>query len=66
MRGVSIGVDQVLTLTWPKWVACGGRSKETVVFMLGGASLFQSKANDRHPAQIHLTTPKIEGLFKQH
>ena len=32
--GVSIGLDRVFALTWPKWVARGGRSKETVAFVL--------------------------------
>jgi histidyl-tRNA synthetase len=32
--GVSIGLDRVFALTWPKWVARGGRSKETVAFVM--------------------------------
>lgn len=32
--GVSIGLDRVFALTWPKWVERGGRSKETVVFVI--------------------------------
>ncbi|GJJ13182.1 hypothetical protein Clacol_007433 [Clathrus columnatus] len=32
--GVSIGVDRVFALLWPKWVECGGRSKETVAYVM--------------------------------
>ena len=32
--GVSIGLDRVFALTWPKWVERGGRSKETVAFVI--------------------------------
>lgn len=32
--GVSIGLDRVFALTWPKWVERGGRSKETVAYVM--------------------------------
>jgi histidyl-tRNA synthetase len=32
--GVSIGMDRVFALVWPKWVERGGRAKETMVFVM--------------------------------
>ncbi|KAF8200941.1 histidine-tRNA ligase [Pholiota molesta] len=32
--GVSIGMDRVFALLWPKWVERGGRTKETMVFVM--------------------------------
>lgn len=32
--GISIGVDRVFAILWPKWVERGGRSKETVVYVM--------------------------------
>ncbi|KAF9483342.1 histidine-tRNA ligase [Pholiota conissans] len=32
--GVSIGMDRVFALLWPKWVERGGRTKATVVFVI--------------------------------
>ncbi|KIM41651.1 hypothetical protein M413DRAFT_444910 [Hebeloma cylindrosporum] len=32
--GVSIGMDRIFALVWPKWVERGGRTKETMVFVM--------------------------------
>jgi len=32
--GVSIGLDRVFAIVWPKWVAKGMRSKETMVYVM--------------------------------
>lgn len=32
--GVSIGMDRVFALLWPKWVERGMRSKETMVYVM--------------------------------
>ncbi|KDR67989.1 hypothetical protein GALMADRAFT_257538 [Galerina marginata CBS 339.88] len=32
--GVSIGMDRIFALVWPKWVERGARTKETMVFVL--------------------------------
>jgi histidyl-tRNA synthetase len=32
--GVSIGLDRIFALVWPKWVEKGMRSKETMVFVM--------------------------------
>jgi len=32
--GVSIGMDRIFALVWPKWVERGGRAKETMVFVM--------------------------------
>ena len=32
--GVSIGMDRIFALVWPKWVEKGGRVKETMVFVM--------------------------------
>ncbi len=32
--GVSIGMDRVFALLWPKWAERGGRTKETMVFVM--------------------------------
>ncbi|KAF8958318.1 histidyl-tRNA synthetase [Flammula alnicola] len=32
--GVSIGMDRVFALVWPRWIERGGRTKETMVFVL--------------------------------
>jgi histidyl-tRNA synthetase len=42
--GVSIGLDRVFALTWPKWVERGGRSKETVAYvMAAGDGLLEER-----------------------
>ncbi|KAJ6520547.1 hypothetical protein C8R45DRAFT_63285 [Mycena sanguinolenta] len=32
--GISIGLDRIFALVWPKWVAKGGRCKETMVYVI--------------------------------
>jgi hypothetical protein len=32
--GVSIGLDRVFALVWPKWVERGMRSRETMVYVM--------------------------------
>jgi histidyl-tRNA synthetase len=32
--GVSIGMDRIFALVWPKWVEKGGRAKETMVYVM--------------------------------
>ena len=32
--GVSIGMDRIFALVWPKWVEKGGRVKETMVYVM--------------------------------
>lgn len=32
--GVSIGLDRIFALVWPKWVERGMRSKETMVYVM--------------------------------
>lgn len=32
--GISMGVDRIFALLWPKWVGRGGRSKETGVYVM--------------------------------
>jgi len=32
--GVSIGLDRIFALVWPKWVEKGMRSKETMVYVM--------------------------------
>ena len=42
--GVSIGLDRVFALTWPKWVERGGRSKATVAYvMAAGDGLLEER-----------------------
>jgi len=42
--GVSIGIDRVFALLWPKWVERGGRSKETVAYvMAAGDGLLEDR-----------------------
>jgi histidyl-tRNA synthetase len=38
--GVSIGLDRVFALTWPKWVQRGGRSKETTAYVMAAGDGF--------------------------
>jgi histidyl-tRNA synthetase len=33
--GVSIGMDRIFAILWPKWIEKGMRSKETMVYVLG-------------------------------
>ena len=32
--GVSIGMDRIFALVWPKWTEKGGRAKETFVYVM--------------------------------
>jgi histidyl-tRNA synthetase len=32
--GVSIGLDRIFALVWPKWVEKGGRAKEMMVYVM--------------------------------
>ena len=32
--GVSIGMDRIFALVWPKWVEKGGRAKETMAYVM--------------------------------
>ncbi|KAF7347238.1 Histidine--tRNA ligase, mitochondrial [Mycena venus] len=32
--GISIGMDRIFALVWPKWVAKGGRCKETMAYVI--------------------------------
>jgi histidyl-tRNA synthetase len=32
--GVSIGMDRIFALVWPKWVEKGGRAKETMAYVI--------------------------------
>ncbi|TFL03302.1 hypothetical protein BDV98DRAFT_581307 [Pterulicium gracile] len=42
--GVSIGMDRVFALVWPKWVERGGRVKETMVYvMAAGDGLLEER-----------------------
>ncbi|KAJ6541656.1 hypothetical protein B0H19DRAFT_958359 [Mycena capillaripes] len=42
--GVSIGLDRIFALVWPKWVAKGGRCKETMVYvMAAGDGLLEER-----------------------
>lgn len=42
--GVSIGLDRVFALVWPKWVEKGMRSKETMAYvMAAGDGLLQER-----------------------
>ncbi|KAJ7894552.1 hypothetical protein B0H13DRAFT_1719217 [Mycena leptocephala] len=42
--GVSIGMDRIFALVWPKWVAKGGRCKETMVYvMAAGDGLLEER-----------------------
>lgn len=42
--GVSIGLDRVFALIWPKWVEKGMRSKETMVYvMAAGDGLLEER-----------------------
>ncbi|KDQ22480.1 hypothetical protein PLEOSDRAFT_35777, partial [Pleurotus ostreatus PC15] len=42
--GVSIGLDRVFAILWPKWVERGMRSKETMVYvMAAGDGLLQER-----------------------
>ncbi|KAJ6606804.1 histidyl-tRNA synthetase, partial [Mycena sp. CBHHK59/15] len=42
--GVSIGLDRIFALVWPKWVETGGRCKETMVYvMAAGDGLLEER-----------------------
>ncbi|KAF7340903.1 Histidine--tRNA ligase, mitochondrial [Mycena sanguinolenta] len=42
--GISIGLDRIFALVWPKWVAKGGRCKETMVYvMAAGDGLLEER-----------------------
>ncbi|KAJ7661229.1 histidine-tRNA ligase, partial [Mycena rosella] len=42
--GVSIGLDRIFALVWPKWVEKGGRCKETMVYvMAAGDGLLEER-----------------------
>ena len=42
--GVSIGMDRIFALVWPKWVEKGGRSKETMVYVISaGEGLLEER-----------------------
>lgn len=42
--GVSIGMDRIFALLWPKWVEKGGRSKDTMVYvMAAGDGLLEER-----------------------
>ncbi|KAJ6494731.1 histidine-tRNA ligase [Mycena vitilis] len=42
--GVSIGLDRIFALVWPKWVAKGGRPKDTMVYvMAAGDGLLEER-----------------------
>ncbi|KAJ7157316.1 hypothetical protein C8R46DRAFT_1004259 [Mycena filopes] len=42
--GISFGLDRIFALVWPKWVAKGGRSKETMVYvMAAGDGLLEER-----------------------
>ena len=32
--GVSIGMDRIFALVWPKWAEKGGRAKETMAYVM--------------------------------
>ncbi|KAJ7726373.1 histidyl-tRNA synthetase [Mycena metata] len=42
--GISFGLDRIFALVWPKWVEKGGRSKETMVYvMAAGDGLLEER-----------------------
>jgi histidyl-tRNA synthetase len=42
--GISIGLDRIFALVWPKWVEKGGRCKETMVYvMAAGDGLLEER-----------------------
>ncbi|KAF8204251.1 hypothetical protein K438DRAFT_1932324 [Mycena galopus ATCC 62051] len=42
--GISIGLDRIFALVWPKWVVKGGRCKETMVYvMAAGDGLLEER-----------------------
>jgi histidyl-tRNA synthetase len=42
--GVSIGMDRIFAIVWPKWAEKGMRSKETMVFvMAAGDGLLEER-----------------------
>ncbi|KAJ7697546.1 histidyl-tRNA synthetase [Mycena metata] len=42
--GISFGLDRIFALMWPKWVKKGGRSKETMVYvMVAGGGLLEER-----------------------
>lgn len=63
--GVSIGMDRVFALLWPKWSERGGRTKDTMVFVMSaGDGLLEErvrlvselreagiKVNHKHPVR---------------
>lgn len=47
--GVSIGLDRIFAIVWPKWVEKGMRSKETMVYvMAAGDGLLEERVELVH------------------
>ncbi|KIJ54237.1 hypothetical protein M422DRAFT_58336 [Sphaerobolus stellatus SS14] len=61
--GVSIGIDRVFALLWPKWVEQGGRSKETVAYVMdAGDGLLEERI--RLVTELRRAGIKADYLFK--
>ncbi|CCM01448.1 uncharacterized protein FIBRA_03500 [Fibroporia radiculosa] len=61
--GVSIGLDRVFALVWPKWVAKGMRSKETMVYvMAAGDGLLNERVS--LVQELRAAGIKTDFLFK--
>ncbi|KAI0789570.1 hypothetical protein C8Q75DRAFT_733782 [Abortiporus biennis] len=61
--GVSIGLDRIFALVWPKWVEKGMRSKETMVFVMSaGDGLLKERVE--LVAQLREAGIKSDFLFK--
>ncbi|EMD42286.1 hypothetical protein CERSUDRAFT_110813 [Gelatoporia subvermispora B] len=61
--GVSIGLDRIFAIVWPKWVAKGMRSKETMAYvMAAGDGLLQERVE--LVAELRESGIKTDFLFK--
>jgi len=65
--GVSIGMDRVFALVWPKWVERGRRAKETMVFVMSaGDGLLSERvglATELRATGIKVRSPPLPPFF---
>ncbi|KAF8512857.1 histidine-tRNA ligase [Hysterangium stoloniferum] len=61
--GVSIGIDRVFALLWPKWIERGGRSKETIAYVMApGDGLLEERI--KLVSELREAGIKSDYLFK--
>lgn len=66
--GVSMGLDRIFAILWPRWVERGMRSKGTMVYVMSaGDGLIQERvqlAQALRKAGINVKLPKFSSVFR--